>query len=294
MYKMVVIDIDGTLLTSQGKITEETKQALWRAQDMGIMIVLASGRIVNSTVTYARNLGLNSYVISGNGSVITKLETEENIYTNCLGNRATQSIVEICKENSISSNVYTLNEILTEKIEYNVLFYSMQNKQLADDRKTKINVYNDLRKAVKEKVNNNVSKITICDKDKSIFNSIIRKIRTVRGIEVLDVSHSSHKVIEVGSEKFDVDYYYTEITKANVDKWNAVKYLAEILNIDNNDIICIGDNANDIMMIQNCGLGVILDNAAPIYKQKAKYVAPSNNDNGVVDVLEKFVFGKEE
>lgn len=293
MYKMVVIDIDGTLLTSQGRITDETKNALLKAQDMGIIIVLASGRIVNSTVTYARSIGLDSYVISGNGSVITKLETEENIYTNCLGNNATQSIVNICKENSISLNVYTLNEILTEKIEYNVLFYSMQNKQLTEDKKTKINVYDDLRKAVKEKVNNNVSKITICDKDKSIFNSIIRKLRTIRGIEVLDVSHSSHKVIDVGTEKIDVDYYYTEVTKSNVDKWNAVEYLAETLSIDFKDIICIGDNANDIIMIQNCGLGVMLDNAAPIYKQKAKYVAPSNNDNGIVDVLNKFVFEKE-
>lgn len=293
MYKMVVIDIDGTLLTSQGNITEETRQALCKAQDMGLVIVLASGRIVNSTVTYARNIGLNSYVISGNGSVITELKTEENIYTNCLGNRATQSIVDICKDNTISLNVYTLSEILTEKIEYNVLFYSIQNRQLNDDKKTNINVYDDIRRAVKEKANNNVSKITVCDKDKSIFNSIIRKLRTIRGIDVLDVSHSSHKVIDIGSEKVNVDYYYTEITKSNVDKWHAIEFLADKLNIDCKDIICIGDNANDIMMVQNCGLGVILDNAAPEYKEKAKYVAPSNNDNGIVDVLDKFVFLKE-
>ncbi len=219
------------------------------------------------------------------------MENNEIIYTNCLGNRAAQSIVDICKENSIGFNVYTLNEILTEKIEYNVLFYSMQNKELKPEKQTKINICDDLRKSIGQKANNNISKITICDKDKSIFNSIIRKLRTIKGIEVLDVSHSSHKVITVGSQKVDVDYYYTEVSKANVDKWFAVKFLADKLNIQYEDIICIGDNANDIIMIQNAGLGVMLENASPIYKEKAKYVAPSNNDNGIVDVLNKFVFG---
>lgn len=290
MYKMIVIDIDGTLLTSDGYITEETKEALLKAQEKGVMVILASGRISSSTITYAKSIGLNSYAISGNGSVITEIETGKDIYTNCLGTKTTQNITDICKENSISCNVYTLQEILTEKIEYNILFYNIQNRELSEDKKTKINIYSDITKAVREKVDNNVSKITICDKDKSIFNSIIRKLREIKGIEVLDVSHSSHKVIDVGSEKVDVDYFYTEVTKANVDKWYAVKYLSDKLGISTEEIICIGDNANDIMMVQNCGLGVILDNAAPIYKEKAKYVAPSNNDNGIVDVLEKFVF----
>lgn len=292
MYKMVVIDIDGTLLTTEGKITQETKLALQKAQDMGLLIVLASGRIANSTALYAREIGLNSYIISGNGSVITNLENDEMIYTNCLGNRVTQNIVDICKENTISFNVYTLDEILTEKIEYNVLFYSMQNRDLKQDKQTKINIYDDLSRILKDKIDNNVAKITICDKDKSIFNSIIRKLRMIKGVEVLDVSHSSHKVINVGSQKVDVDYYYTEVSKENVDKWFAIKFLADKLNIPYEDIIAIGDNANDIMMVQNCGLGVILDNAAPIYKQKAKYVAPSNDNDGIVDVLEKFVFNQ--
>lgn len=292
MYKMVVIDIDGTLLTSQGKITDKTKEALVKAQEQGMIVVLASGRIANSTINYARNIGLNSYAISGNGSVITDIQSEEMIYTNCMSNRVTQLIVDICKENSISFNVYTLNEILTEKIEYNILFYSMQNRELVEEKKTKINICDDLSRAIKEKADNNVSKITICDKDESIFKSIIRKLRTINGIEILDVSHSSHKVIDVGSQKVDVDYYYTEVSKANVDKWNAIKFLADKLEINYEDVICIGDNANDIKMIENCGLGVFLDNAAPVYKEKAKYVAPSNDDDGIVDVLEKYVFNK--
>ena len=72
MYKMVVIDIDGTLLTSEGNITEETKEALLKAQESGMIVVLASGRISSSTITYAKSIGLNSYAISGNGSVTPK------------------------------------------------------------------------------------------------------------------------------------------------------------------------------------------------------------------------------
>lgn len=290
MYKMVVLDIDGTLLTSTGKITVQTKEAIKKAQDMGVLVVLASGRIANSTKVYAKELELNSYAISGNGSVITDLKTDEIIYTNCLTTRTTKKIVDICKENTISYNVFTLNEILTEKLEYNVLFYTMQNRELKNEQQTKINICPDLQQAVKENTNDNIAKITICDKDKSIFSSIIRKLRTINNIEVLDVSHSSHKIIKMGTQDIGLDYFYTEISKANVDKWYAIKFLADKLNIQYEDIICVGDNANDIMMVQNAGMGVMLDNAAPIYKEQAKYVAPSNNDNGIVDVLEKYVF----
>lgn len=290
MYKLVAIDIDGTLLNDYGEITQRTKEVLLRAQEMGVVVVLASGRITSSTLLYAKNIGLNKYVVAGNGSVIHDIAEDKDIYTDCIGDRSVENVIRICKENSISFNVYTLEDILTEKIEYNVLFYNSQNRELPDVKKNKIVLCSNLEDEIKRKIHNNVSKITICDKDKSIFNSIIRKLREIKTIQVLDVSHASHKIISVGSEKVNVKYYYTEVSKPNVDKWNSIKHIANILNIKDEEIIAIGDNANDILMAQNAGLGAIMSNAADVYKQKADYIAPSNNDDGVADVLEKFIF----
>ena len=84
MYKIVFIDLDGTLLNSKGKITEYTKNTLLEAQKRGIKVVLSSGRVSTSTMQFARQIGLNGYIISGNGSVITDLETNEEIYVNCM------------------------------------------------------------------------------------------------------------------------------------------------------------------------------------------------------------------
>ena len=74
-------------------------------------------------------------------------------------------------------------------------------------------------------------KVTVCDDNQTVFNSIIRKIRKVSDIEVLDVSHMSRKMIRQGTEEIPIEYYYTEVSLKNVDKWNAIEYLIEKLNI---------------------------------------------------------------
>lgn len=293
MYKMIAVDLDGTLLNSYAQVSEETKEKILNIQEKGIYVVLASGRISSSTKSIADLIGIKGYIISGNGAVVTDLETNENIYTNVLNKEKVLKVISICEQNSISYSLYTLNEVYTRKIEYSTLFYHMENKKLPEDKRIKINICEDIVKLVKENDNIKISKITICDKDRMVFNSIIKKLRQLEGINVLDVSHSSRKIITVGTEAVEVKYNYTEISKKDVDKWSAIEFLANKLNIDQADIICIGDNANDINMVQNAGLGVVMGNAAPQYKEKADYIAPSNDENGVANVIDKFILNKE-
>ena len=92
---------------------------------------------------------------------------------------------------------------------------------------------------IKNSENEKYLKITICDETKSIFNSVIRKLKQIKNIDVLDVSHMSRKVIKKGSEDINIEYYYTEISLADVDKWVAIQYLSKKLNIDNENIIAI-------------------------------------------------------
>ncbi len=289
MYKIVFIDLDGTLLNSYSQITDETKQVLLNAQEKGTIIVLASGRVSSSTSLFAKQIGLDSYVISGNGAIITDLKTDEDIYRNLMSRDTALRIVQICDENSINYNLYTLNEVFTKKIVYSALFYNMENKKLSPDRKIKINICNNMQELLKNNPDMLVSKITICDEDKSVFDSIIRKLRANEDVTVLDVSHSSRKMINVGSETVEVSYYYTEVSKKDANKSSAIEYLINKLNIGISEVIAIGDNANDVEMVKKAGLGVIMNNAAPKYKEAADYIAPSNDENGVADVINKFV-----
>ena len=131
-------------------------------------------------------------------------------------------------------------------------------------------------------------KITICDENKSVFSSIIRKLREIKGIDVLDVSHMSRKTIKQGSEDIPIEYYYTEISLENVDKWDAILYLIEKLNLDKTEVIAIGDNMNDKKMIENAGLGIVMQGSTPLVTEVANYITDTNNNDGVAKALEKF------
>ena len=89
-----------------------------------------------------------------------------------------------------------------------------------------------------------------------------------------------------------VEYYYTEITSKGVDKWGAIEKLAEGLQIDQSEIVAIGDNMNDKEMIENAGLGIIMQNSAPYMKDFADVVVSDNNNDGVAEALEKYVIMK--
>lgn len=95
----------------------------------------------------------------------------------------------------------------------------------------------------------------------------------------------SRKIIKSGTEEVSLEYYYTEITSKDVDKWNAIEWLAKELDIKKEEIMAIGDNVNDKMMIENAGLGVAMGNSAPYIKEIADKVVTSNNEDGVAEAI---------
>ncbi len=289
MYKLIAIDLDGTLLNSYGQVSERNREALKRAQEKGIQIVLASGRTTNSVKNMANELGNNDYIICGNGSLVYDLQSEEIIYDKFIEKKKALQIIKICEENSIYYNVYTENMVIAKTLSNNVLFYHQENANKPDSRKTKINLVENIYEYIENLDNENILKFTISDSSNIIFNSIIKKLREIKNIDVLDVAHMSRKIIKAGTEEVQIAYYYTEITSENVDKWNALKWLAERLNIPNEEIIGIGDNVNDKLMIENAGLGVAMGNSAPYIKEIADRVVSSNNDDGVAEIIEEVI-----
>ena len=197
-------------------------------------------------------------------------------------------IIKICEENSISYNVYTDKTILAKALKYNVLYYHKENLKKEESKKTNIRIVDNMYEYVKNMQEEKFLKITVCDENKSVFSSIIRKLRKVKNIEVLDVLHMSRKTIKQGSEDVPIEYYYTEIALQNVDKWDAILYLIDKLNINKEEVITIGDNINDKKMIENAGLGIVMQGSTPIVTEIADYVTDSNNNDGVAKALEKF------
>ena len=145
------------------------------------------------------------------------------------------------------------------------MYYHNENLKKPENKRTYINVVPDMLNYLKN-INDNFLKITVCDEDVNIFNSIVKKIKALDNFDVLDAEYMSKKKITRGTEDYIVEYYYTEITNENVNKWTAIEYLMKELNINSQEVVAIGDNMNDREMIENSGLGIVMGNSSPLVK----------------------------
>ena len=289
MYKLIAIDLDGTLLNSQGEISDENRLYLKKAINSGIEVVLASGRPIDSVENLSLEIGANRYLISGNGAVVYGIQEKEILYNKFLSKAQVLNIIKMCKDNSIYCNVYTENEIIAESLNYNILFYYRENANKDEEKRTKINIVNDMYKYIESSQVEKYLKITVCDDSQLIFNSILRKLKTISDVDVLDVSHMSRKIIKDGTERIQIEYFYTEITNRNVNKWEAIKYIIEKDGIAPEEVVGIGDNINDKEMIEYAGLRVAMGNSSPDLKAVAKIVVADNNSDGVAEAIKKYI-----
>lgn len=289
MYKLMAIDLDGTLLNSFGEVSEGTKLALQNARAQGVEVVLASGRPISSTKSLALELGVDNYLISGNGSVVYDIQKDEIIYDKFLNKQQVLEIIRLCEENSFYYNIYTEEEVIAKSLNHNVLFYHKENIKKIEEKRTHINIVQNVENYIEESGKERFLKITVCDESKLIFNSIIKKLKAIENIDILEVEYMSKKKIKDGTENVDIQYYYTEITNQNVNKWSAIEFLLEKLNIKKEEVVAIGDNLNDKEMIENAALGVVMGNSNPKMKEIANVIVADNDSEGVMDAINKYV-----
>ena len=288
MYKLIAIDLDGTLLNSYGEISQGNREAIEYALKNNVEVVLASGRDPKTMEKISLNLGINNYLIAGNGASIYDIKQEKNIYEKFIKQEKALKIIQICKDNSIFLNLYTDKGIITESLNFNVKVFNSENTHKELEKQTNIEVVKDLYQYTKEN-KLNILKIIICDESKIIFNNIIQKLKMIGGVEVLDVEHMSRKKIRIGTEEIDVEYFYTEISSKNVDKWNAIEFLIEKLQIKKEEVICIGDNINDKKMVENAGVGITMGNSALSVNNIGDFITEDNNYDGVKVAIYKYI-----
>ena len=286
---LVDIDLYGTLLNSYGDVSNENKQAIKLAVDNGVNIVLASGRMPMSVKNLALELNTSRYIICGNGTLVYDIKDNRNIYECFLPKEKVLEIIKLCEDNSIYYNLYTEHEVIAKSINYNILYYNSENSNKPVEKRTNINIIENLYQYVKDTENLNVLKMTICDNDKIIFAGIVRKLKKIAQIDVLEIEHMSKKSIKQGTKAVEIEYYYTEVSSQNADKWSAIEFLIKKLNITKDCVMAIGDNANDKKMVENAGIGVAMGNSMLSANSIGDVVVADNNSNGVAEALNKFL-----
>ncbi len=242
-----------------------------------------------SVKNLSKQIGASNYIIAGNGTMLYDIKKEKVIYNQFMDKEKVLNIIEICEKNSIYYNIYTENAIIAKSLNYNVLYYNYENTKKPEGKKSNINIVENVYNYMKDINTSNVLKIMICDESKIIFERMIQKLKQINDISVLEVAHMSRKIIREGTKDVSIEYFYTEITNKNVNKWTATKFLMNKLNINEEEVAAIGDNVNDKEMVEQASLGVAMGGSYLEVNKIGNVVVGNNDEDGVAEAFEKYI-----
>lgn len=269
-YKLLAIDLDGTLTNNEKKITPYTKDRLFKAMDKGVKIILASGRPDIGISPLAKELELYSrggYILAFNGgriidcalnSVISETTLPKECFDSVISLRDRFSGIEVLSYTSRGIAAGSITKYVMEECRCNAC---------------KAYAYADLKSALPEKV---VKFLIVGDHEK-----------------LLPVKEY---LTESFSDKFGAYFsqpFFLEVVPFGIDKANSLKKLLNVLSLPRSALMAVGDGENDIPMLKVASLSVAMENASPSVKEIAGYVTKSNEEDGVGFAVQKFILDEE-
>jgi Cof subfamily protein (haloacid dehalogenase superfamily) len=261
-YKMLVLDMDDTLLNDNHTISNENKEMLSKARELGVHIVLASGRPTPAMIAYAKELQLdNSYMISYNGAVITDLKEDKVIFEQTL----TQEQIHELYDYSLKSKTHIITYV-------NGKIVSETDSEYIEIEKNITGLEHNKVVSFKEEVQSSAVKCILLE-EPGYLKEVEKDLKAA--MPHLSVSMSKP--------------FFLEVAQNGIDKGASIKFLAERLNILQSEIIAVGNAGNDLTMIEYAGLGVWVDNVDPELRDKGDFIVASNNDHGVAEVVRRFI-----
>lgn len=263
--KMLVLDIDGTLTNSKKEITPNTKDAITKVLKMGHAVVIASGRPTPGTKRVCEELELekyNGYVLSYNGAKITRLSDNEVVYGKVLDKKYIPEIFEFCRENDMGMMTYEDDSAVTG---------------------TRIDEYMELEARINSIGLKKVENFT------DYVSFPVNKCLLTKDAE------EAEKACAFLAEKYKDELsiyrsepFFVEIMPKGVDKAASLAVLGDILGIDREHTVACGDGFNDLSMIKYASVGVCMANGCKECREAADFIAPSNDEDGLVEVVKKY------
>lgn len=267
--KLVAIDMDGTLVNSQRQVTEGVKAAVKEAQAKGVKIVLCTGRPfpgVEPELELLSITGEEDYVITYNGSLVQNVHTKETLFSASLTKEDYLDINYMAQKLDVHLHVsgddaiYTANRDISPYTVHESFLVHMPIKYRTTEEILKADI--------------NMIKMMMID-DEPILDAAIEKLP----------ADFKEKYNTVKSAPF-----YLEVLNKEASKGVALKALAEHLGLTAAEVMAIGDNENDLSMLEYAGTAVAMQNAIPLVKENCDYITEMTNDeDGVAEALRKFV-----
>ncbi|WP_300381686.1 HAD family hydrolase [Clostridium sp.] len=270
-YRLVCVDLDGTLLKDDKTITKENIEIIKKATSKGVVVCVATGRILKFVDRVKDLLEIDTPVIASNGGVLFYKENKMKI--NPLSYNNILKIKKIANNYNVEIYLNTEDSIISEKLMPDDYSYKKVNKEVLDKYKVNIIENYSFEKLYKEDNKQAVKAICI-NKDN------LEEVKRVR------------KALEDTGE-FEIssaEDHYCEINLKGISKGKVVEDLAKELGINIEEVMCIGDGGNDIEMLKKAGIAVAMENGIPEVKEIAHYITSSNNESGVGKAIRELIF----
>jgi hypothetical protein len=269
-YKLLVVDIDGTIVDGNGAISDEDEKALAGAAADGVIVSLSTGRITKACRKIIERLSLDGHHIFFDGALVSDPSQNEEIYCRPIEGELIKQAVEFARANDIYLELYTGKQFFAER------------KNWSDEVH-----YNFFGVAS-----------TITD-----FSGIWRRERIIKA-ELVVREQGEREKYELFKKEFKGRLHFSiarspafpeidfiNIVNLGVSKGEALKKLASFLGISTKEVIAIGDGLNDISLLETAGLAVAMGNAFPEVKRVADYITLDVDHSGVAAAVRKFLGG---
>ena len=264
--KVLVLDIDGTLTNSKKEITPATKQAIQDILKKGHKVILASGRPTPGMRRYEKELELETfggYLLSFNGARVVECRTGEIVYQRLLPLSIIPSLYSFARRNGCGLITYLGDTVISafEPDEYVELEARINGLPIRTEDNFKEFVDFEINKCL----------LTAPSDKAAVFEQELRE-----------------KYDEVASV-YRSEPFFIEVMPKNVDKAASLDTMLGVIGMTKDAAICCGDGFNDISMIKYAGVGVAMGNAQTAVKEAADYITASNDEDGLVEVINRFI-----
>lgn len=258
--KLIATDMDGTLFNDKKELPPLFKETVDKLTEKGIAFIAASGRSYPKQEQDFNDCLDNMYFICDNGAIIK--HKKETLYTNTMSMSNLQGIIEASKN---IDNIF-------------LIFCGLKgiwHKPMEDEFKKHIKSYYSDYHLINDydEIDDEILKISVCDLDNALNNSY----------KVLNDLFKDEFSMAVSGE------VWMDIMNKGVDKGLAVRFLQEKLNVSKSETMVFGDFYNDVEMLKCAEYSFVMENANDDMKKYGKYIAPSNNDNGVMKMIDKYI-----
>lgn len=289
MIKLLALDLDGTLLNSRGKIPEENKLAIRKAEEKGVLVTFATGRRFRDALPVALEIGFNAPLVTHNGALLKFAGSLRTVAYSLLETGTVREILRVGRDFGgdalVSADPHGKGTLLYDTVsEENVPLkkYIAWSKTLHGDEEAERAVLHV------ENLENVVAETEV------VHISFSGTCRAMDGMQRILIDELKSTVNILATVYPHLDFTLLDILPPDASKGFGVEKLAALHDLTHENVMVIGDNFNDLEMLEYAGTPVVMGNAAPELLERAEfYTTLSNDENGVAAAIERFILSHE-